>query len=66
MEGGKHHHRDLSNGIMGTLDLSGMMTADVGMTYLTNRLTLEGSIRDTPLDHIYIRAGEQIHSKVNR
>ena len=47
--------KQLSNELKGTLAQGGLKIEDIGYTYLADRLTLEGKIIESALDHIYTR-----------
>jgi hypothetical protein len=46
-------HNDLANEVLGTLAQSGMTPIELGPTYLADRLSPEGHIIESALDHNY-------------
>ena len=47
-------HKEIAHELTGALAMSGMQVMDVGMTYLADRLTQDGDIIESALDHIYV------------
>ena len=46
--------KEIANKLKGILAMSGMRMIDLGMTYLADRLTPNGVLIESALDHIYI------------
>ena len=47
-------HKEIAHELTGALAMSGMQVMDIGMTYLADRLTQDGDIIESALDHIYV------------
>ena len=47
-------HKDVANELKGTLAVSRLKPIDLGMTYLADRLTPDGDIIESAMDHTYI------------
>lgn len=59
-------YRNLSSEVIGTLARCGMEAANIGTTYLADRLTPDGEVIVSALDHIYISSDLVEHTSTKK